>query len=53
MTEMATRRNTAKVGAQVSATVTPIAAGKKTPRRQRCATEIFHAARDVFLEKGF
>jgi AcrR family transcriptional regulator len=46
---MATKGRTAKV----TATVTPIAAGKQTPRRQRRATEIFHAARDVFLEKGF
>jgi AcrR family transcriptional regulator len=38
---------------RLSATVTPIAAGKQTPRRLRRAAEILHAAREVFLEKGF
>jgi len=33
--------------------VTPIAAGKQTPRRLRRAAEILAAAREVFLEKGF
>ena len=33
--------------------VTPIAAGKQTPRRMRRAAEILAAAREVFLEKGF
>jgi AcrR family transcriptional regulator len=36
-----------------TATVTPIAAGKQTPRRLRRAAEILGAARAVFLEKGF
>ena len=36
-----------------SAAVTPIAAGKQTPRRLRRAGEILAAAREVFLEKGF
>lgn len=35
------------------ATVTPIAAGKQTPRRLRRAAEILAAAREVFLDKGF
>ena len=34
-------------------TVTPIAAGKQTPRRLRRASEILAAAREVFLDKGF
>lgn len=33
--------------------ITPIAAGKQTPRRLRRAAEILVAAREVFLEKGF
>ena len=33
--------------------VTPIAAGKQTPRRLRRAAEILAAAREVFLDKGF
>jgi AcrR family transcriptional regulator len=33
--------------------VTPIAAGKQTPRRLRRASEILQAARDAFLDKGF
>ncbi|MDB5818924.1 MAG: TetR/AcrR family transcriptional regulator [Rhizobacter sp.] len=33
--------------------VTPIAAGKQTPRRLKRAAEILKAAREVFLEKGF
>ena len=33
--------------------VTPIAAGKQTPRRLRRAAEILSAAREVFLDKGF
>ena len=36
-----------------SASDTPIAAGKQTPRRLRRATEILTAAREVFLDKGF
>ncbi|WP_218508679.1 TetR/AcrR family transcriptional regulator [Variovorax sp. dw_308] len=36
-----------------TAKVTPIAAGKQTPRRLRRAAEILAAARAVFLEKGF
>lgn len=36
-----------------AANVTPIAAGKQTPRRLRRAAEILAAAREVFLEKGF
>jgi AcrR family transcriptional regulator len=36
-----------------SAAVTPIAAGKQTPRRLRRAGEILAAAREVFLDKGF
>ena len=35
------------------ASVTPIAAGKQTPRRLRRAGEILAAAREVFLDKGF
>lgn len=35
------------------ASVTPIAAGKQTPRRLRRASEILAAAREVFLDKGF
>jgi AcrR family transcriptional regulator len=35
------------------AAVTPIAAGKQTPRRLRRAGEILAAAREVFLDKGF
>lgn len=35
------------------AQVTPITAGKQTPRRLRRAAEILAAAREVFLEKGF
>ena len=37
----------------VVAKVTPIAAGKQTPRRLRRAAEILAAAREVFMEKGF
>jgi AcrR family transcriptional regulator len=33
--------------------VTPITAGKQTPRRLRRAAEILAAAREVFLDKGF
>lgn len=33
--------------------ITPIAAGKQTPRRLRRAAEIVAAAREVFLDKGF
>lgn len=33
--------------------ITPIAAGKQTPRRLRRAAEILAAAREVFLDKGF
>ncbi len=33
--------------------VTPITAGKQTPRRLRRAGEILAAAREVFLDKGF
>ncbi|MDB6000698.1 MAG: TetR/AcrR family transcriptional regulator [Rhizobacter sp.] len=33
--------------------VTPLAAGKQTPRRLRRAAEILAAAREVFLDKGF
>lgn len=36
-----------------AAAVTPIAAGKQTPRRLRRAAEILAAAREVFLDKGF
>lgn len=36
-----------------SAPVTPITAGKQTPRRLRRAAEILAAAREVFLDKGF
>ena len=36
-----------------SAAVTPIAAGRQTPRRLRRAGEILAAAREVFLDKGF
>ncbi|MCA0240413.1 MAG: TetR/AcrR family transcriptional regulator [Proteobacteria bacterium] len=35
------------------ASVTPITAGKQTPRRLRRASEILAAAREVFLDKGF
>jgi len=35
------------------ASVTPVAAGKQTPRRLRRAGEILAAAREVFLDKGF
>jgi AcrR family transcriptional regulator len=37
----------------LSTKVTPIAAGKQTPRRMRRAAEILAAAREVFLDKGF
>ena len=37
----------------VVAKVTPIAAGKQTPRRLRRAAEILAAGREVFMEKGF
>jgi AcrR family transcriptional regulator len=36
-----------------TAAVTPITAGKQTPRRLRRAAEILAAAREVFLDKGF
>jgi AcrR family transcriptional regulator len=36
-----------------AANMTPMAAGKQTPRRLRRAAEILSAAREVFLEKGF
>lgn len=39
--------------AKANAVVTPIAAGKQTPRRLRRAAEILAAAREVFLDKGF
>jgi AcrR family transcriptional regulator len=41
------------VRAAASGMVTPIAAGKLTPRRLRRSAEILAAAREVFLEKGF
>ncbi len=36
-----------------AAPVTPVAAGRQTPRRLRRASEILAAARHVFLDKGF
>ncbi|MDB5730344.1 MAG: TetR/AcrR family transcriptional regulator [Variovorax sp.] len=43
----------APLSAKMPEKVTPIAAGKQTPRRLRRAAEILSAAREVFLEKGF
>lgn len=45
-------KSNAKTSSQ-AAKVTPIAAGKQTPRRMRRAAEILAAAREVFLDKGF
>jgi AcrR family transcriptional regulator len=39
--------------AREAAAVTPIAAGRQTPRRLRRAGEILAAAREAFLDKGF
>lgn len=46
-------KNATKTTASVDSNVTPIAAGKQTPRRLRRAAEILAAAREVFLDKGF
>lgn len=47
------RRTEPEAGIAAAGKVTPIAAGKQTPRRLRRAAEILAAAREVFLEKGF